>query len=756
MSATDDFTNYFQEAGVKPAAVQPKHVSAENLSWIREISAQSYRHSKVQLSGTLTAENEPGNVIRLGAPGGTGDAPTDSSLWPQSTLDQRKGRFTIRTLVDRNFTTQEIAMLLMEAYYSKAQVNALLIGKQAVWRLVLMPLTQTGNPVVDAEMVNTLQRIMTQVKHVVPTSANISKALQCTGYVQYIGFDSKHVPTYFLPRIATASGVAMAVGMLGAMFKYNKKKDGTTYMDALSKKFAAFQLPSKRLRVPSLVSWDTISQSFNDNISGHFAGVRQTTQNLYQLNLTIPEQYRPSLSFAKNAWGNVANMIRASSVKGLSDGGWKMGDFVWLSFEAGSPEYSMDQKIPKFEIVKAEQAAQMVTFHNTPLPIGTLNGRNAYKISTLFADRPPVQIWPHDFVLVTQRKLEDHTIPRVKYIRHADLLADGDYPNGLVLSVPEFFCPDPPNTVAANDVVVIDAGLDNEPDTTSHNDGVDGVEADALLVKAADVYKYLVEEGRTGLLLQVPAFSADVQQGDVLTLNGMPLFKASNGAVMAALPMSPDAPYVDAVEVRSTTANKIMRFKRFVGTKHADRAFEAVQYTPNNDETIVLGELPYMAYAADADALTASSMRELIVAVNSESTEDTYKATSTQLSALSQLTQRLTPATADTLRSVITFAGGPHTTSDIFTQPESLRIITHDISPVAWVMSSSRQHITPPPSEVDIASATVWVDKYPKSEVESIPMLAMMIEESMGTKHHELVGLLPKPSNTSAIDLMDV
>lgn len=928
MSVTDDFSRYFREAGVEPAAVQPAHVSADNLSWIRQMSTQSYRDTKVQVSGILSPENEPSNVTRLGVPDRAGGVPTDSSLWPQTTLDQRKEKFIFRTLVERNFNTQEIAILLIEAYYSKAQVNALLIGKRAVWRLVLMPLTQSGNWIVDSEMVNALHNIMSEVKHVVPTTENISKALRCTGYVQHIRFDSNDVPTPYLPRIATASGVAMAVGMLAGMFKYHRQKDGTTFVDAEPKQSAAFEeVTDERLNVPSSLRWDTIEPQSSTPQQMQLVPAHAMDHAVYQTNLGSPGQHRPVLSFVKDAWGSIANMIRVSHVTGLLGGGVEQGDLVWLGFQP-RVDYQLDLKIPKFRIIKAEDAPQMEDLSGTSLAIGTLYGENVFKVSTLFNRGVPAQILPHDFVVVTPKQIDPHTVPRLEYVHQRDLRAGGDFTNSLVMSVPEVFGPDLPATVAADDVIVIDTGLDeiddeDEPDVPDDDGGVD-----ARLIKAADAYKYLAEEGREGLLLQSP-IAGELEQDDVLTLNDMPLFRAPDGAVMAALPASPDAQYLDAVEIRRPTKNKIMRFKRFVGTNYADRAPEVVQYTPSPGqdadirdivyelpsldqspaawhehsgtlqlvkateeprlgmferstqfmvveraaggdhlfingvrifgapdgkvmvrldsgfvaitpppggqvdegdlltvngmalfeapngrlmaalpslaeshtfdavevhhraeggftepvilsnvgyaaprfrpvqyaggpvprlakferladppkETIIWQEIPYTAHAVHRDD---RGMLELIAAVDSETTEETYKATSTQLSAFSGLTQRLTAAAAAATQSVMTFVGGPDATYDIFTQPASLQRIMHDISPIAWVVSSLRQAIAPPPSEADIAAAAAWIERYSQSG-DSIGMLEGMIEESMGTKHHEIAGLAAKPQNTDAV-----
>ena len=933
MSVTDDFSRYFREAGVEPAAVQPAHVSADNLSWVRQMSTQSYRDTKVQVSGILSPENEPSNVTRLGVPDGAGGVPTDSSLWPQTTLDQRRGKFIFRTLVERNFNTQEIAILLIEAYYSKAQVNALLIGKRAVWRVVLMPLTQSGNWIVDSEMVNALHNIMSEVKHVVPTTENISKALRCTGYVQHIGFDSNDVPTPYLPRIATASGVAMAMGMLAGMFKYRRQKDGTTFVDAESTQSAAFEeVTDERLRVPSSLRWDTVKQNLPQTSTPQqmqlvpFDGMDHA---VYQTNLGSTEQHRPVLSFIKDAWENIANMIRVSHVTGLLGGGVEQGDLVWLGFHA-KEDYVLDLKIPKFRIIKAEDAAQIENLSGGTLAIGALHDSLVFKVGTLFDRGVPAQISPHDFVVVTPKQIDPHTVPRLEYVNQGDFRADGDYTNSLVMSVPEFFGADLSATVSADDIVAIDTGLDEIDDEDEPEVPEDDGGGDVRLIKAADAYKYLAEEGRGGLLLQSPV-SGFIEQDDVLALNGMPLFKAPDGAVMAALPTSPGAEYLDAVEIHRPTKNKIMRFKRFVGTKYADRAAEVVQYTPSpgqnadisdivyelpsidqspaawhqhsgalqlvratdapslgmferstqfmlvdraaggdlaingvrifgapdgkvmvrldsgfvaitpppggqveegdfltvngmalfeapdgrlmaalpslpeaptfdavevhhraeggftepvvlsndgyaaptfkpvqytggpvpnlakferladtGEETIIWQEIPYTAPAVDGDA---GGMRELIAAVDSETTEDTYNATSTQLSALSGWTQRLTADTAAAVQSVMKFVGGPDATYDTFTQPESLQRIMHDISPIAWAVSSFRRAIAPPPSEADIAGAADWIESFSQSR-DSVGMLESMIEESMGTKHHEIAGLVTKPQNTNAVAVL--
>lgn len=933
MSVTDDFSRYFREAGVEPAAVQPAHVSADNLSWVRQMSMQSYRDTKVQVSGILSPENEPSNVTRLGVPDGTGGVPTDSSLWPQSTLEQRKGKFIFRTLVERNFNTQEIAILLIEAYYSKAQVNALLIGKRAVWRLVLMPLTQSGNWIVDSEMVSALHNIMSEVKHVVPTTENISKSLRCTGYVQHIRFDSNDVPTPYLPRIATASGVAMAVGMLAGMFKYHRKKDGTTFVDAESTQSAAFEeVTDERLNVPSSLRWDTVKQNLPQNSTPQqmqLIPAHAMDHAVYQTNLGSPEQHRPVLSFMKDAWGNIANTIRVSHVTGLLGGGVEQGDLVWLGFHARE-DYVFDLKIPKFRIIKAEDAAQIENLSGKSLAIGALHDSLVFKVGTLFNGGVPAQISPHDFVVVTPKQIDPHTVPRLEYVNQGDFWADGDYTNSLIMSVPEVFGLDLSATVSADDIVAIDTGLDEIDDEDKPEVPEDDGGGDVRLIKAADAYKYLAEEGRGGLLL--PPVSG-FEQDDVLALNGMPLFKAPDGAVMAALPTSPGAQYLDAVEIRRPTKNKIMRFKRFVGTKYADRTPEVVQYTPSpgqnadicdivydlpsidqspaawhqhsgalqlvrateapslgvferstqfmlveraaggdhltingvrifgapdgkvmvrldsefvaitpppggqidegdlltvngmalfeapdgrlmaalpslpesptfdavevhhraeggftepvvlsnggyaaptfkrvqytggavpnlakferladtGEETITWQEIPFTAPAVHGDA---SGMRELIAAVDSETTENTYNATSIQLSALSGWTQRLTADTAAAVQSVMKFVGGPDATYDTFTQPESLQRIMHDISPIAWVVSSFRRVITPPPSEADIVGAADWIERFSQSG-DSIGILESMIEESMGTKHHEIAGLVTKPQNTNAIAVWD-
>lgn len=792
MSVADDFSRFFREAGVEPAAVQPEHLSGDTLLWIRQMSTQTYRDTKVQVSGILSAANEPSNVTRLGSPRDTGSVPTDSSLWPQSTLDQRNGKFIFRTLVERNFTTHEVAMLLIEAYYSKAQVNALLIGKRAVWRLVLMPLTQSGNRIVDAEMVNALQSIMSQVKRVVPTSENISRALRCTGYVQYIHLDSNDVPTPYLPRIATASGVAMAVGMVAAMFKYHRNRDGTTFMDAEPTQSAAFEeVTDERLNVPSSLRWDTVKPQISIPQQMQMVPSYGTDHAVYRTNLVVPAQNRPVLSFVKDAWGNIGNMIRVSHVAGLFRGGVEQGDLVWLGFNSRVDDHkfgtfrrqgAVDVRVikaadeykyfaeegqsglllqPSFSgeleqdhvlalddmpLFRASDGAVMAAL---PTSLGaqyldaveisrpTKNKIIRLKrfVGTKYADRAPevVQYTPSPGQNADIRDIV-YQLPSQEHIGTLQLVKYTEAPGMFFRSSP---------------FMLVERAA-----------GKDHLTINGVRIFGAPDGNYMARLD-TGFVAITPPRGGRVDEGDLLTVNGMALFQAPDRRVMAALPSTPEAPTFNAVEVRHLAEGGFTEPVKLSNVGYVAPTFKPVKNTgvavpslakferlaDTGREAIIWQEIPYTVHAVRGDD---RDMLQLIAAVDRETTEDTYKATSTQLSGFSGLTHRLTAGVATAVQSAMAFVGGPDATYDTFTQPESLQTIMHDISPIAWVVSSLREAIAPPPSEADVAAAAAWIERFSQSG-DSIGMLESMILESMGPEHLEIAGLITKPQMTNAI-----
>ena len=241
MSFYDNLPEFLARAGVAAQQVHPAFVSAENREFLKKISIESYTTRKAQISGILHEDNTVSNKTHLWQVG----------PWPRSLLDSRRGAFLFRTLFHRNFDTFEVSWLLMEAYLTQVQVNALLVGKTGFWRLVLVPIKSGENALVDAEMVKVLGKIMSDLRKVSPTSENITKALRGMGYVQYFSFyiRTELVKPRYLPSKDVVGSLLMAMSMFAGMLWYGN--DGAVTINPEAPEHnAEFEVPPGRKSFP--------------------------------------------------------------------------------------------------------------------------------------------------------------------------------------------------------------------------------------------------------------------------------------------------------------------------------------------------------------------------------------------------------------------------------------------------------------------------------------------------------------------------
>lgn len=293
MSLFDNLPDYFKKAHVHPQKIRPENVSVSNIVFLRQLAVESYTTRKDQLSGLLSAENETSNETPLGE---------SDDLWPRATLDNRSKKFLFRTLVSRNFDTQEINLLLAEAYSSQEQVNALFVGRSGFWRLVLSPLKRGRNVIVNTEIIRALTKIMTEIHRVSPTSANVTKVLRGLGYVQFVAFSERieEITPLYVPSIKTVGGVLMAMSMMGAMFLYGRN-GSMTFGGEPPEHSGQFNVDPERMEVPSKQLGEAINSSVSPvNI------VRET--ELIKETGNADDHKLPRFKFVKAA--KVANVLK--------------------------------------------------------------------------------------------------------------------------------------------------------------------------------------------------------------------------------------------------------------------------------------------------------------------------------------------------------------------------------------------------------------------------------------------------------------
>lgn len=244
MSFYHNLPEYFGRAGVSPQEVSPGLPTPENREFLRQLSVESYRTSKVQISGILHADNTVSDRTET----------SRSTRWSRSSLEKGRGAYLFRTLFLHNFNTSEVSWLLMETYLAQVQLNALFVGPDGFWYLVITPIESGKNTVVDAEMEKVYGKIIADLRRLTPTSENVTKALRGMGYLQFVSHTNPSEPfaatQRYVPRIGAVAGVLMAMSMLAAVFRYDRDGAVTIEPEATKGK-AVFAVKPERMYHPS-------------------------------------------------------------------------------------------------------------------------------------------------------------------------------------------------------------------------------------------------------------------------------------------------------------------------------------------------------------------------------------------------------------------------------------------------------------------------------------------------------------------------
>lgn len=207
--------------GVPHQTIMPDEITESDVDLMRKINQTSYEQKKVQFSGIL------GGVDAFVYSNKNG-------LWPEKVLRERSGKFIYRTLAEVNLCPKEIANFVIFAYLDGKPVNALLIGKDEVWWVVVNAIPSSTNGVAvdggidvftDAEITKCVMSLMEDIIIAKPTSEGMTIALKGVGHVQRLGLGiadfNKHVPlkrVFYLPLIQMAMYLVYALTMAKAAY----------------------------------------------------------------------------------------------------------------------------------------------------------------------------------------------------------------------------------------------------------------------------------------------------------------------------------------------------------------------------------------------------------------------------------------------------------------------------------------------------------------------------------------------------------
>lgn len=779
MSLYDNFPEYFAKANVRAQDVHPAVVSADNVKFLREIALESYTASKVPISGLLSAENVHSRI--------------EANTWPRATLDDREGKFLFRTLFDRNFNTLEIIRLLMEAYITQKQVNALFVGLEGFWRMVLTPIKSGINAIVDAEMMKVLSKVMVDLTRVSPTSENVTKVLRGMGYVHYIPFQERIevVPPRYVPSIDVVAGILMVSSILaGMLFVYDS--DGTVKINPEEPKHKAdFDVPPERMFHPSpelgQAAWAALNPGLNET---------DMIRELGDVSVNAIGMPPPSFVFATRA--EVANALRVLSRNSESpETRMILGrEVVNLPSEIAPgdaiivtpPTPGARQTFrPRTRYTFARAAEIDAVFQQGEVlltaPLGgrtrvspddylTVNGLPVVVPPTLdLSPAPGTAPTPRAAVYRTSLANPDPA-PALPQFKLTSPLETGsifsspewqltvDSPGMLVRpitaddvfnSVPRFIAKGdaiimtpPPEPDRQGDVQTPDVRRVLESDTRSKQRY-----PTFTFVRAAEIDS-VFKEGDTLMIAPPPAPGTSgepstIRPDDLVTVDGMPLFAGADGRVMAELPRQPSSQVLDAIEVTPTRQGSLLKpikFQRFALSE------------PGNVKSLT----PVQLAAQDAHELSDADENQLlswIDVVAKESTWDTYKATwSLADEAKTMLINQ--GHDAHQLYRLMPFIG-PQLGSlrvDPLT-PQAQLSIARDVEANGWLLGVA----TPTPQE-KIMAAT-WVEHYYDAALDE-PLrveLQEMIEGALLLRHipgriaTDTVGIIKMVTNESAREL---
>lgn len=779
MSLYDNFPEYFAKAVVRAQDVHPAVVSADNVRFLREIALESYTASKVPIVGLLSAENVHSRI--------------KADTWPRATLDAREGKFLFRTLFSRNFNTQEINRLLMEAYISQKQVNALFIGLEGFWRLVITPIKSGINDIVDAEMMKVLRKIMVDLTRVSPTSENVTKALRGMGYVHYIPFQERIevVPPRYVPSIDAVAGLLMAMSMFAGMILFDS--DGTVKINPEEPKHKAdFDVPPERMFHPSpelgQAAWAALNPGLNET-------------DMIQDSVNAIGMPPPSFVFATRA--EVANALRVLSRNSESPETRMIlgrevvnlpseiapGDAIIVTPPPPPPTPGARQTFrPRTQYTFARAAEIDAVFQQGEVlltaPLGgrarvspddylTVNGLPVVVPPTLdLSPAPGTAPTPRAAVYRTRLANPDPAPALPQFKLTSPLETDSifsspewqltvDSPGMLVrpITADDVFRNSVPRFIAKGDAIIMTPPP--EPDRQGDVQTPDVrrvLESDTrsnqryptfTFVRAAEIDNVFKEDD-TLMIAPPPAPGTSgepstIRPDDLVTVDGMPLFTGVDGRVMAELPRQPSSQVLDAIEVAPTRQGSLLKpikFQRFAISE------------PGNVKSLT----PVHLAAQDAHELSDAGENQLlswIDVVAKESTWDTYKATwSLADEAKTMLINQ--EHDAHQLYRLMPFIG-PQLGSlrvDPLT-PQAQLSIARDVEANGWLLGVA----TPTPQE-KIMAAT-WVEHYYDAALDE-PLrveLQEMIEGALLLRHipgriaTDTVGIIKMVTNESAREL---